>query len=145
MNDRNLAYVDTDDETHEAHYRFFSSVSSTGLNTSLSLDEYILEHISENSVKAKFNRLAEQWRNDTQFESSVTQMVLNDAYQQVIGMGYSVVSVILESLQQKPEYWFWALKAITNEDPVPDNDKGNIQAMCDHWIRWGQKNERAII
>jgi hypothetical protein len=45
-------------------------------------------------------------------------------YQQIIGMGWSVVPLMLEELQREPDQGFWALEAITDVNPVPPDAAG---------------------
>jgi hypothetical protein len=61
-------------------------------------------------------------------------------YQRIIGMGLPVVPLILEELRREPDQWFWALEAITDENPVPAEDAGNVRAMADAWIEWGRQH-----
>jgi hypothetical protein len=61
-------------------------------------------------------------------------------YQRIIGMGIAVVPLILEQLQREPDQWFWALESITDENPVPHESMGNVQAMAHAWIDWGRRN-----
>jgi hypothetical protein len=35
--------------------------------------------------------------------------------------------------------WFWALKSITREDPVPAGDRGSTPKMVDAWLSWGKQ------
>jgi hypothetical protein len=67
-------------------------------------------------------------------------MAMHPAYQQIIGMGREVVPLILRELEREPDHWFWALKAITGEDPVPEQHRGRVRAMADAWIRWGREH-----
>ena len=66
--------------------------------------------------------------------SMVHDMVLLPSYQRIIGMGMSVVPYILEDLEETGDHWFWALDAITGENPIPDEDVGNVPAMADEWL-----------
>jgi hypothetical protein len=43
-------------------------------------------------------------------------------------------------LQREPNQWFWALEAITEENPVPTDAVGNVRLMAQTWIEWGKKN-----
>ena len=72
--------------------------------------------------------------------SSATQKAMLPAYQQIIGLGPVAVPLILERLKQEPNQWFWALRAITSADPVPDEHVGRVQDMADDWIQWGRTN-----
>ncbi len=91
------------------------------------------------SVSERFARLAERWRKDTRFVSSIHEMVLHPAYQQIIGMGQEALPFILRELTHHPDHWFWALHSITGVDPVPVEDRGNLAAMTRHWLRWAQE------
>ena len=71
--------------------------------------------------------------------SNVAQMALLAPYQKIIGMGPEAVPLILEELQREPDQWFWALEAITDEDPVPPEAKGKVRLMAEAWIEWGKQ------
>lgn len=53
-------------------------------------------------------------------------------------MGAVALSLILEDLRENSGHWYWALKAISNEDPVPPEDRGAIKSMKAAWLRWGE-------
>jgi hypothetical protein len=86
-----------------------------------------------------FRRLAERWRSETGLLSSIEDKVLHPAYQQIIGMGPDVIPLILREMQRRPEHWFWALNAISREDPIDPEDEGNIRKMTETWLQWGMK------
>lgn len=96
-----------------------------------------------NTLKTKFETLADEWRRNTAFSSSITEIVLDPNYQQIIGMGVAAVPLILNELRSAPEHWFWALAAITGANPAENEPDGDIQAAADAWIRWGMR--RGII
>jgi len=48
--------------------------------------------------------------------------------------------LILEELRREPDQWFWALEAITEENPVGPADAGNVRDMARVWIEWGKQN-----
>lgn len=95
------------------------------------------QYNSEN--EEKFKRLAEDWRKSRGPVSSVTQMAMNPSYQQIVGMGKDALPFILRELNREPDHWFWALKAISGIDPVPENSRGDIEEMAKAWIGWGRK------
>ena len=94
--------------------------------------------ISRAELAQKFERLAATWEYNNALMSSAEKMILLPEYQEIIGMGQAVVPFILEELKRKPNYWFWALKAITGEDPVNPSDRGNLQKMTNAWLKWGE-------
>ena len=58
----------------------------------------------------------------TRHLSNTAQISLVFSYQKIIGMGPAVVPLILSELQKEPDHWFWALEAITDENPVSESD-----------------------
>lgn len=89
--------------------------------------------------EVKFVMLKTEWEADTPVLSSITEIALHPAYQQIIGMGTVAIPLILAELKRKPGHWFWALKAITGEDPVLPGQRGRIKEMTEAWLRWGHK------
>ena len=87
----------------------------------------------------KFYSLAEAWRQDVRFTSSLTQMILHPTYQRIIGMGVAAVPFLLRELERKPDHWFWALHAITGADPVKPEDRGKLRKMAEAWLTWGKE------
>jgi hypothetical protein len=91
-------------------------------------------------VEAAFVELAEQWRRETGLHSSVSKMVTHPAYLSIIGLGHPVVPLLLRALQEQPEHWFVALRAITRQSPVPPEDAGNVPRMTAAWLAWGRRH-----
>ena len=90
------------------------------------------------ALRDRFRRLADQWKDQSRYLSNSAQMALLPAYQRIIGMGWPAVPLILEELRQQPGQWFWALEAITDENPVPPEAAGKVREMARSWIEWGQ-------
>lgn len=90
---------------------------------------------------ALFNELADQWELETVFESIVVRKALHPAYQRIIGMGRTAVPLILERLKDRPQQWFWALTAITGEDPALGET--TLEGASYEWLRWGR--ERGLL
>jgi len=86
----------------------------------------------------RFGRLAERWKSERGPTSSITQMAMHPAYQEIIGMGSAAIPFLLRELAQAPDHWFWALKSITGIDPVPKEHRGNLAAMTQDWLTWGR-------
>ena len=51
--------------------------------------------------RKRFDELADEWRNSQGVTSSLTQIALNPAYQQIVGMGESAVPCIFRELEKK--------------------------------------------
>lgn len=94
--------------------------------------------IPEN-VEQRFQRLVKQWKEEMAYLSSSTKLVIHPAYQSIIGIGPDVLPLLFRELQEEPEHWFWALRAITEEDPTNPEDAGNLQKISDSWLKWAEE------
>ncbi len=70
----------------------------------------------------------------------VAQKSMHAAYQRIIGMGPAVVPLILRDLEQKPDRGFWALRAITGDNPVKPEQRDRRSQMTQAWIEWGKEH-----
>lgn len=91
------------------------------------------------AVTEEFQRLTAQWKDETRFLSSTTDIATHSAYQRIIGLGEGAIPLILGELHAEPRQWFWALRAITGIDPVPSNLKGDVDRMAECWLTWGRE------
>lgn len=120
-----------------------SSESYTALNVIKGFFDHYYAPISRESIYQKFYKLKTKWENETKLVSSTTEMVLHPSYQEIIGLGRSVLPYILNDLKENRNHWFWALKSITGCDPIPQEHIGNIRKMAEVWVQWGI-NEKII-
>lgn len=88
----------------------------------------------------RFSNLEKEWKESTPMLSSVTEIVMHPSYQQIIGMGPTAIPLIFLSMRRELDHWFWALSAITGENPVHVEHRGKIKEMTDAWLDWGQKH-----
>lgn len=91
----------------------------------------------EAELAATFAALAAQWQDETGMLSFMHKKALHPAYQRIIGLGLPVVPLLLHALVQQPAHWFWALEAITGENPVaPGTPPSEARAA---WLVWGRE------
>jgi hypothetical protein len=83
-----------------------------------------------------FDELAEDWKQATAFVSSPEETAMHPSYQRIIGMGTTVLPRILEALEQEPDQWFWALRAIVGRDVA--EDATTIAGAASAWVEWGR-------
>jgi hypothetical protein len=69
----------------------------------------------------------------------MTKFLLHPAYQRIIGLGPSALPCIFREMRRSPDYWFWALRSMTGEDPVPAEHAGNLVAMSQDWLQWADQ------
>jgi hypothetical protein len=92
------------------------------------------------AVQGRFGRLAAKWQSETMHLSSPHDIYLNENHVQIIGMGMAVVPLILKDMQKQPYDWFFALRAITGQNPVPAGAAGDVSRMSAIWLAWGKRN-----
>ena len=106
----------------------------------LTSGQFALLYIAARShlIKPDFDRLASRWKSETALLSNGNAIRMHDAYLEIIGLGPAAVPLILDALAEGDDSpWFWALHAITREDPATENDYGYVQKMSEAWLKWG--------
>lgn len=119
--------------TDSNYFIRYNETFGASLSGYLSLD-------SESEMSRKFRRLVRKWENDTAYVSSIHQIILHPSYQEIIGMGQSVIPLIFNELENRTGLWFWALQALTGEDPTTENTHGNFAEMRRDWLSWGHEH-----
>jgi hypothetical protein len=90
-------------------------------------------------VDEQFLELAGQWRRETINVSSVHQLVLHPAYQRIVALGRPVLPSLLVQLRDQPDQWFYALTAITGEDPTQGAESFDEAVAA--WLAWGRERQ----
>ena len=85
---------------------------------------------------AEFVKHERKWKRETIHLSNPGQKYIHPSYARIIGLGARAIPLILASLQREPADWFYALRAISGRNPVPDRLAGDVTAMTDAWVRW---------
>ncbi len=97
--------------------------------------------ISDEDVEM-FLRLRDQWHVERIGAlSSMAEIIACPSYLRIIGMGWRAVPLIIEQLERegdKPDHWCAALEAVTGEDPVPEDDRGDCVRIAQAWIDWSR-------
>jgi hypothetical protein len=96
---------------------------------------------STTDLRGRFQRLAAEWKEQSRYLSNTAQMAMLKPYQRIIGMGLPAVPFILEELRREPNQWFWALEAITEENPVPPDAAGNVRQMAQAGSSGGRRTD----
>jgi hypothetical protein len=90
-------------------------------------------------IRDVFEELKTEWKAKTRYMSNSAQMATVWPYQKIIGMGRPALPFILKELNRETDHWFWALEAISGENPVPADQAGQVENMAKAWIDWGRK------
>ena len=94
----------------------------------------------EPALRDRFNKLADQWEIETVLHSNSTMKINHPAHREIISMGEPVVPLILERMRETGRHWDHALKDITGANPVKWSEWGNIAAIQESWLEWGEAN-----
>lgn len=94
--------------------------------------------VQESDLSQLFMKYAAEWRSDTSHLSSIDRKIQHPSYLRIIGMGLSVVPLIIRELKEKPDHWFYALSIITGENPVKPEDAGKMSRMQEAWVNWAR-------
>ena len=89
-------------------------------------------------IKKIFKDNIKRWIEETLTLSSVTDIVLNNNYQRIVGLGPAALPLIFKELKKGKGYWFWALAAITGYEP--SCEEGNFAAYRITWLKWGKEH-----
>ncbi len=89
-------------------------------------------------IRERFLELANQWETETVLLSSSDQAAEHPAHREIVSMGEPAVHLILERMKSQGGHWFTALHEITGADPVEPADRGNVSAMQEAWLKWGE-------
>jgi hypothetical protein len=96
---------------------------------------------SDLEVEQIFNTLSALWLRETKIESDPERIVFHPAYQRIIGLGPQVLPFILRDLKQYHHHWFWALTALTGEDPA--EGQITVGGAAEAWLAWGRNHRLA--
>jgi hypothetical protein len=97
---------------------------------------------ADNELEREFRQLTDQWYEETRFLSSTSEIVSRETYYQIVALGRRVIPLILRELQERGGHWFLALRALTKEDPVNPQDRGNMRRMTQAWLDWGRNHNQ---
>jgi hypothetical protein len=93
------------------------------------------------STEQRVARLLGRWREETAYLSSGTQITGHPAYQELIALGPAALPFLFRDLEQTGDgHLSKALTAITGAHPVPAEERGQIRAIAETWLRWAREN-----
>ena len=101
-------------------------------------DARIIAEEIELPDREKFQELADQWEKETFFLSRSDRAIAHPLHQEIVNLSHPVIPLILERMRSQGGHWFEALQQITGEDPTSPADYGNIAAMRNSWLQWGE-------
>lgn len=109
--------------------------------------KYIIrKNLVNASVEDQFIYLTKSWKNETMMSSITADKIKNLNYQTIIGLGVTfkekIIYLILMDLEEDVEYWHYALKSITGDNPVPKGMANDLDTVRRYWLAWGKDNKK---
>lgn len=99
-----------------------------------------VQEMYSQQLKKRFDFYNSIWKNETIFSSSISEITNNSAYRSIIGLGQEVLPFIIDDLKHNDSHWFYALEALTGQNPIKENHKGVVPLMKEDWIEWAKEN-----
>lgn len=93
---------------------------------------------TQEEVRARFERDAAEWADESEYMSVVIDMVMLPSYLRIIGLGPAAVPLIIERMRENPGHWFMALVAIVGEDKAAGAK--TVPEGTQRWINWYEDN-----
>jgi hypothetical protein len=98
----------------------------------------VVAPLPKQDLERQFDQLSREWKAQSRFMSSSSDMAMLMPYQRIIGLGPAVLPLIFRELEREPDHWFWALAVITGANPVPAESRGNLAEMAQAWLNWAR-------
>lgn len=95
---------------------------------------------ADDELEREFRELADQWYEETMFLSSTSDILSKETYYQIVALGRKIIPLILCELQERGGHWFLALRVLTKDNPVRQEDRGNMRKMTQAWLDWGKEH-----
>jgi hypothetical protein len=137
-------------QTQREHNFYILTDHDIPVVTSRTMDvyrPYLIKNIRSISALVKtlihectdFEYLRDQWYIERGAASSISQIAMCQSYQRIIAKGPAVIPHILRQMEaegDEPDMWFWALRVLTDTDPVSEEDRGDFPNMAKAWLKW---------
>lgn len=83
----------------------------------------------------------QKWKSETYFMSSIDEILDHPSILSIAKLGAPMISLILNEIRRDPSVLCFVLEDIVGYSPYNEEDIGNIKALCDAWVAWGERND----
>lgn len=91
-----------------------------------------------------FYAVLRRWKSETAFLSDPEEITAHPSFAALVGNAKLVLPLILDELRRSPSQLVWVLDDAIGERPYPTEASGDITAMTEAWIAWGERNGRSL-
>ena len=99
---------------------------------------------SEDDFIKSFYAVLRRWQSETAFISDPDEITSHPSFEALVTNAKIVAPLIFSELYRGPSYLVWVLDDAFGIRPYSDGEVGNIEAMTNAWIAWGERNGREI-
>ena len=86
------------------------------------------------NLESAFHALVAEWKASRGHTASVNAWARHPAYQAIIELGPPAIPLLLRELETNPDHRFRALKELSGENPVPQENRANVSDMARYWL-----------
>ena len=90
------------------------------------------------NLEEAFNQLAERWERETALHSNPDLIMAHPAFQQIVDIGTEALPFIFRRMERGIGHWYHPLEVMVNENPVPEEFKGDVERTDSAWLEWGR-------
>ena len=87
-------------------------------------------------LQTQFDELVAEWTKGTIYFSLKHRAVSHPAYRALVGLGPTIIPMVVEKLRHSPSRLFYLLNDLTGENPVPPESAGKTAEIAASWVRW---------
>jgi len=85
-------------------------------------------------LKDKFYSLKNEWKKQTMFTSSISNIIEDPNFKRIVDMGNKVIPLIIDDIDRAPSNLVWALNIITGAI-LRTNQRLTITEACKAWVK----------
>jgi len=90
-------------------------------------------------LEEQFRALVTAWQAAAPPWLDPAARIAHPTFRAIVALGKPAIPLLLKQLEIDRDFWFYALREITGENPVRWWKRGNVDAMSRAWIAWGRK------
>lgn len=106
------------------------STNISDINT-LKLDRDLMEDIY---LSGKFDALVKNWKQNSMFQSSISKIIEDENFQEIISMGERAIPLIIDEVERNPSLLVWALNIIQDKT-VESRQRLTVTQACQKWVK----------
>ena len=101
--------------------------------------EYLRIELND-EARVYFDMWRNQWLDETKYNSNISSSMQHPLYSKILSLGDIIVPFLIMDLRENKTHWFYALTALTGENPILKEHSGQVDNMIADWVKWAEVN-----